>query len=417
MATQNPIEQLGTYNLPEAQVDRFLYKLVVQYSSREDLKVILDRTTTGFAPKIEPVMNREEIIDGVLLGLGKPATGPYKPGTWAYNQDVRAYPYDPQKAKALLAEAGWRDTDGDGTLDNQGKPFEFELITNQGNEVRRQVAELLELRRLRVGQVAADLLLRQPRAQALQFASRLWIAQGLDLGPRQPGLDDPDLLAQKLGQWGVGANTQVAVYDDSFGSMAVRLWWLLRWLGHESVALLDGGLPRWKRDKFPLSQETPAIQPATFPAKPNRAAWVDVAEVEAARRETRRRIVDARPEERFTGEIEPLDKIAGHIPHSCNWSFEENLDLGGTLLPADELREAYLKLLAGQPAESIIHTCGSGVTACHNILAMEIAGLSGSKLYPGSWSEWITDPARPVETGEAGLAPGHHEGGGHLPCA
>ena len=230
-------------------------------------------------------------------------------------------------------------------------------------------------------------------------------------------LPDPDLLAQKLGQWGVGANTQVAVYDDSFGSMAVRLWWLLRWLGHESVALLDGGLPRWKRDKFPLSQETPAIQPATFPAKPNRAAWVDVAEVEAARRETRRRIVDARPEERFTGEIEPLDKIAGHIPHSCNWSFEENLDLGGTLLPADELREAYLKLLAGQPAESIIHTCGSGVTACHNILAMEIAGLSGSKLYPGSWSEWITDPARPVETGEAGLAPGHHEGGGHLPCA
>jgi len=231
-------------------------------------------------------------------------------------------------------------------------------------------------------------------------------------------LPDPDLLAQKFGLWGVGANTQVVVYDDSFGSMAVRLWWLLRWLGHESVALLDGGLPRWKRDKLPLSEETPTIRPTIFHAKPNRNAWVDAAEVDAARRETRRRILDARPEERFTGEIEPLDKIAGHIPHSCNWSFEENLDLGGTLLPADELRETYLKVLAGQAPENIIHTCGSGVTACHNILAMEIAGLSGSKLYPGSWSEWITDPARPVETGEAGLPPEHHGSEkGHLPCA
>lgn len=230
-------------------------------------------------------------------------------------------------------------------------------------------------------------------------------------------LPDPDTLARKLGQWGVGPGTQVVVYDDSFGSMAVRLWWLLRWLGHDAVALLDGGLPRWKRDKYPVTQEMPVVSPAQFNARPNRDAWVDAAEVEAARRAPDRRVVDARPEERFTGEREPLDKVAGHIPGSCNWSFEENLDMGGTFLPVEELRDSYLNLLGGQAPENVIHTCGSGVTACHNILAMEAAGLHGSRLYPGSWSEWIADPARPVETGEGGLLPCHHENDRGLPCA
>ncbi len=218
-------------------------------------------------------------------------------------------------------------------------------------------------------------------------------------------LPDPMLLASKLGAWGVGAQTQVVVYDDSFGSMAVRLWWLLRWLGHDAVAVLDGGFPRWKRDKYPVSVDQPTIHSARFEVQPDDSTWVDAADVLVARCDAGRRILDARPEDRFTGEREPLDKVAGHIPGSCNWSFEENLDLGGTFLPAEELREAYLKLLNGVPPERIIHTCGSGVTACHNILAMELAGLPGSKLYPGSWSEWITDPERPVETGEAGLAP------------
>ena len=233
-------------------------------------------------------------------------------------------------------------------------------------------------------------------------------------------LPDPVTLASKLGRWGVGKQTQVVVYDDSFGSMAVRLWWLLRWLGHDSVALLDGGFPRWKRDKYPVSHDLPVIQPAQFDAQPNDGAWVSIAEILAVCQKGERRLLDARPEDRFTGEREPLDKVAGHIPGSCNWSFEENLDLGGTFLPAVELREAYLKLLNGTPPERIIHTCGSGVTACHNILAMEVAGLPGSKLYPGSWSEWIVDPMRPVETGESGLLPchTHHTNGTeHLPCA
>jgi thiosulfate/3-mercaptopyruvate sulfurtransferase len=113
-------------------------------------------------------------------------------------------------------------------------------------------------------------------------------------------------------------------------------------------------------------------------------------------------IIDARPEDRFSGEREPLDKVAGHIPGSINWTFEENIDFDGTYLPAEELRAAYLDLLHGTPPEQTIHSCGSGVTACHNILAMEIAGLPGGKLYPGSWSEWITDSTRPVEVGTAG---------------
>jgi thiosulfate/3-mercaptopyruvate sulfurtransferase len=216
-------------------------------------------------------------------------------------------------------------------------------------------------------------------------------------------LPDADALAEKLSAWGVGPNTQVVVYDDSFGAMAVRLWWLLRWLGHEAVALLDGGYPKWNKEKRPLTDALPDIRPAAFHAVPHRALWADAAQVDAARQDAQWKVLDARPEMRFTGDVEPLDPVAGHIPGTFNWPFEENLDLGGTYLPAEELREAYLRILDGVPPNRVIHSCGSGVTACHNVLAMERAGLAGSVLYAGSWSEWITDPARPVETGEQGL--------------
>jgi thiosulfate/3-mercaptopyruvate sulfurtransferase len=213
-------------------------------------------------------------------------------------------------------------------------------------------------------------------------------------------LPDAAALCAQLGAWGVGNHSQVVVYDDSFGSMAVRLWWLLRWLGHDSVALLDGGLPKWQREKRPLSNAAPAITPQTLVCRQNAALGVDAPTVDAIRQSRAHKLIDARPEQRFSGEREPLDKVAGHIPGAINWVFEENLDLGGTYLPADELRDAYVQLLDGVAPENVVHTCGSGVTACHNILAMEIAGLPGSRLYPGSWSEWITDPARPVALGE-----------------
>lgn len=212
-------------------------------------------------------------------------------------------------------------------------------------------------------------------------------------------LPEPAVLAEKLGRWGVDAQRQVVVYDDSFGSMAVRMWWLLRWLGHDAVALLDGGLPIWKREGRPLTAELPQITPVEFHARPDDSMWVDAGRVEHARQQGEL-LVDARGEERFIGLVEPLDKVAGHIPGSLNRPFEDNLDMGGTFLGAEELRESFAELLHGAPPDKSLHLCGSGITACHNLLAMEIAGLPGGKLYPGSWSEWITDPSHPVTTGD-----------------
>jgi len=225
-------------------------------------------------------------------------------------------------------------------------------------------------------------------------------------GPILPGqtgrhpLPDPQVLAEKLYRWGVGVNKQVVVYDDSFGAMAVRMWWLLRWLGHPAVALLDGGYPKWTRELRRVSSEPPEIKPGNCVCLPEPSQVVSAEDVLRAMRDPAQLIIDARPERRFTGEYEPLDPVAGHIPSSINWSFEENLDLDGTYLPPEALRENYQALLKGRAPWQVIHTCGSGVTACHNLLAMEIAGLPGSRLYAGSWSDWITDPARPVATGE-----------------
>jgi thiosulfate/3-mercaptopyruvate sulfurtransferase len=208
-------------------------------------------------------------------------------------------------------------------------------------------------------------------------------------------LPDPGLLASKLGLWGVDRDKQVIVYDDSFGSMAVRLWWLLRWLGHDAVALLDGGFPSWAKQGRELTAEIAVIRPTEFHPAPDDSLWVGSnATLEALRQ--KRVIVDARAEERFSGLFEPLDKVAGHIPGSINSPFEDNLDLRGNFLPAQELRAHYESLLHGARPDEVIHMCGSGVTACHNLLALEIAGMPGGKLYAGSWSEWITDPSRPI---------------------
>ncbi|MBU0594359.1 MAG: sulfurtransferase [Gammaproteobacteria bacterium] len=213
-------------------------------------------------------------------------------------------------------------------------------------------------------------------------------------------LPDPQLLAQKLGQWGVDNSKQIVVYDDSFGSMACRMWWDLRWLGHESIALLDGGIQRWIRDGHPMTADTSVITPTQFNANIDNSMWVDAQCIEEALLSDKCLIIDARAEERFSGEREVLDKVPGHIPGSINYPFEDNLDMGGTYMSAEELQEAYLDLLNGVDPQRVVHMCGSGVTACHSVIAMEHAGLKGARLYPGSWSEWITDPGRPVETGE-----------------
>ncbi|MDP2834846.1 MAG: sulfurtransferase [Pseudomonadota bacterium] len=213
-------------------------------------------------------------------------------------------------------------------------------------------------------------------------------------------LPDVHDLAERLCSWGVGVNKQVVVYDDSYGAMAVRLWWMLRWLGHPGAALLDGGIPKWRKEKRPLTAELPAPRKGNCACLPEPSQIVNADDLLRASQTGDALIIDARPDRRFSGEFEPLDPVAGHIPGSINWPFDENLDIDGTFLPPEALRENYQALMKGRAPWQVIHTCGSGVTACHNLLAMEVAGLPGSRLYPGSWSEWIRDPARPIATGE-----------------
>ena len=208
-------------------------------------------------------------------------------------------------------------------------------------------------------------------------------------------LPDPLLLAARLGAAGVSPETQVVAYDDSGGMIAGRLWWLLRWLGHEHVAVLDGGIDRWSAEGRPLTTELPEVVATTFAGAP-REGVASTQEVLADVQHGQFCLIDARSPDRFRGENETLDPVGGHIPGARNRFFRDNLDSDGCFRPAAELRREFLALLAGIEPQKAVMSCGSGVTACHNLLAMEIAGLSGARLYAGSWSEWCSDPSRPV---------------------
>lgn len=208
-------------------------------------------------------------------------------------------------------------------------------------------------------------------------------------------LPDPQRLAARLAAAGVSNTTQVVAYDDAGGMIAGRLWWLLRWLGHERVALLDGGIQGWQAAGRPLSRTVPQPAPAVFAAAPR--DWVVDAETVLANLDGGELcVVDARSPDRFRGENETLDRVGGHIPGARNRFFRDNLDTDGGFKPVAELRREFSALLAGIDPAQVVMQCGSGVSACHNLLAMEIAGLPGARLYAGSWSEWCSDPARPV---------------------
>ena len=211
-------------------------------------------------------------------------------------------------------------------------------------------------------------------------------------------LPDPQLFASWLGRNGVSSSTQVVAYDFAGGASATRLWWMLRWLGHDGVAVLDGGWEAWTKAGAPVTADLPKIEPAMFSASP-RALAVDVSYIQSHLKDAGMTIVDARSPERYRGETEPIDPVAGRIPGALNRLYKNNLDTTGMFKPAAELRSDFVALLGDRPPQQVVHQCGSGVSACHNILAMEIAGLSGSRLYPGSWSEWCADPSRPVARG------------------
>ncbi len=211
-------------------------------------------------------------------------------------------------------------------------------------------------------------------------------------------LPHPARFAARLAELGMNRSMQAVAYDDAGGTFAARLWWMLKWLGHEQVALLDGGLQQWIREGHPVTRTLPVLRPGDFSAAPL-AAPVTTNELVADLPHGQWMILDARTPERFRGVGETLDPVGGHIPGALNRFFRENLDTRGCFKPAEELRRAFRALIGDRDPATVVHQCGSGVTACHNLLAMELAGLRGSKLYPGSWSEWCADPARPVEQG------------------
>jgi thiosulfate/3-mercaptopyruvate sulfurtransferase len=211
-------------------------------------------------------------------------------------------------------------------------------------------------------------------------------------------LPDIGTLAATLGRIGIDASKQVVAYDQNHGMWASRLWWLLHWLGHDRAAVLDGGIEKWVAEQRPLTAELPVARATTFvPRPPGPTASAD--EILRHLGDGVLTVLDARAPERYHGDMEPIDPVAGHIPGAINRPYTQNLTPQGTLKPAEALRPEFDAQLAGRAPGSVVHQCGSGVTACHNVLAMAIAGLPGSRLYPGSWSEWISDPSRPVARG------------------
>jgi thiosulfate/3-mercaptopyruvate sulfurtransferase len=215
-------------------------------------------------------------------------------------------------------------------------------------------------------------------------------------------LPEPGVLAQTLGRLGVGPGVQVVAYDQDNGMYASRLWWLLRWMGHEKAAVLDGGYAAWVGEGRPTRAGAERADAKIFAgsADPSRIVTVDVVE-RIANGTAPGYLLDARAPERFRGEIEPIDRKPGHIPGAANHFFKNNLDTAGRFLERDRLRASFLEELNGVVPDQVVVYCGSGVTACHNLLALEHAGLAGARLYAGSWSEWSSDDRRPVATGEA----------------
>ncbi len=208
-------------------------------------------------------------------------------------------------------------------------------------------------------------------------------------------------LAALFGHLGISAGSQVVVYDGTQGNYAGRAWWSLRWLGHDAVAVLDGGLTTWTGEGRATTATVPPPRQARFVARVQTDVQRNSDYIAANLESDAMKIVDARVHERFTGAQETVDPVAGHIPGALNRFWKDNLAADGRFKPAADLRAEFDRLLGGTPAAQVVHQCGSGVSACHNLIAMEIAGLPGARLYPGSWSEWCADPARPVATGPA----------------
>jgi thiosulfate/3-mercaptopyruvate sulfurtransferase len=210
-------------------------------------------------------------------------------------------------------------------------------------------------------------------------------------------LPEPKVFIAWLGRQGLKPMDTIVCYDGGSGTMAARLWWMLRWVGHEAVAVLDGGYAKWVNEGRPVNANVPAFPATQYPGRVRPEMAVDVGYVQSHLGQAT--LLDARAPARWRGEAEPIDPVAGRIPGSLNRFSNDNLKADGTFKQPEVLKHEFLSVLGTRKLQDIIHSCGSGVAACHNLLAMEIAGLKGARLYAGSWSEWIADPKRPRERG------------------
>jgi thiosulfate/3-mercaptopyruvate sulfurtransferase len=215
-------------------------------------------------------------------------------------------------------------------------------------------------------------------------------------------LPDQDEFVKKLNLWGINQKSQVVAYDTSGGAFAARLWWMLKYYGHEHAAVMNGGLSKWIHDGYPISTGVDLPKRSNVPFKPkiDPTRVVSTSDIERLRLNSSFLLIDARAPQRFRGEFEPIDLVAGHIPGAVNRFHGDNLSLEGSLKPVEILKIEFKALFQGVSPDNAIVYCGSGVTSCHHLLAMDIAGLKGARLYVGSWSEWIRDPAHPIATVE-----------------
>lgn len=214
-------------------------------------------------------------------------------------------------------------------------------------------------------------------------------------------LPDPQRLVERLREWGLDNDSEVVLYDDGPGAFAARAWWLLAWLGKSTgVAILDGGLKAWHTAGQPLSLDAPARYEGTFNGEPDTKLLIDAEHLATELASPKLTLIDARALPRFRGDVEPIDPVAGHIPGAQCAAFTDNLGEDGRFLAPEQLRQRFAEKLAGRSPEHLVAYCGSGVTACHNLFALSLAGYPLGRLYAGSWSEWINDPAHQVATGD-----------------
>lgn len=214
-------------------------------------------------------------------------------------------------------------------------------------------------------------------------------------------LPTPHHLIQRLQDWGISNDSEIVLYDDGPGMYAARAWWLLAWLGkRDGVFILDGGLKAWHAAGLPLSLDAPAISRGSFSGAPDHTLLMSAEKLQQRLGQPTLTLLDARGLPRFRGEVEPIDPIAGHIPGAQCAAFTDNLDADGRFLPADQLKQRFAAKLGDRSPTELVAYCGSGVTACHNLFALCLAGYPLGSLYAGSWSEWITDPSRAVATGD-----------------